>query len=243
MKKNRKKIEKNLFVRKSNYIFARNFFESELMRNIEVMKNIMLFCCFLSASTPAQMYKIEGTLYDVAPYGYALLVNLSDNSVEWEGATSNDAYSKFSISTKKGNYALCLTCGFSTEGIYIPISLTSDTILATFECVSTSITLYDVLHGFALERQEEEKKYILKNYMKYDMLSVLNILKIFDFRTKQETSHIGRVEVNGVVLEKNFLELVDYFKNMQANDVEYISTLPPTEEAPGGIIKIVTSGK
>ena len=189
---------------------------------IEAMKYIVICCCFLNASTQAQMYKIEGTIYDAAPYGYALLVNLSDNSVEWEGSTSNALYSKFSISSNKGNYALCLTCGFSFDGIYIPISLTSDTILSTFECTSSSITIYDALHGFALEKQEEEKKYILKNYKKYDMLSVLNLLQIYDFRTKRETSHIGRVEVNGVVLEKNFLELVDYFKKMRANDVEYI---------------------
>ena len=56
-------------------------------RKIEAMKNIVIFCCFLSASTQAQVYKIEGTSYDVAPYGYGWgnyrTHSWSYSNVEW----------------------------------------------------------------------------------------------------------------------------------------------------------------
>jgi len=203
------------------------------------MKRHIVIFLFLSLCVHAQQFKIEGVISD-AVYGYVTLVDLSDNSVIWEGSTPNDV-ANFSITAPKGNYALCISDGFTFYGNYLKISLTSDMDLGIIKCNKTPLVTEDAINGFKLVKENEKKKYILKNYKKYDMLAVLSGINIFDFRTKRETSHIGSVEIDGIPLKKNVLELSVYFKNMSAKDVEYIEITPPTEKNPGGSICIVTS--
>ena len=208
------------------------------------MKSIVVICfLFFAACVHAQQFKIEGVIHQ-AVYGYVTLVDLSDNSVIWEGSTPNDV-AKFSISAPKDNYAICISDGVGLCGVYLPINLTNDLELGTIKCSNTPILIEDIVHGngYDIEKKDEEKKFILKNYKKYDMLVVLNSIDIFDFRVKRNLRHIGSIEIDGIVIKKNILELTEYFKKMPAKEVEYIETLPPSERHPGGTIRIVTSRK
>ena len=210
------------------------------------MKRIIVICfLFFAACVHAQQFKIEGVINE-AVYGYVTLVDLSDNSVIWEGSTPNDV-AKFSISAPKGKYGLSVSDGIFFSVVYLPVNLNSDIDLGLIKCSELSIWA-EFLNdrsktAYTNEEQGDVVKYTLVEFKKYDMLTVLNSFQIYDFRTKRETSHIGSVEIDGIVLKKNILELTDYFKKMPAKEVEYIETLPPSESNPGGTIRIVTSRK
>ena len=191
----------------------------------------------------AQQFKIEVELNWVF-FGYATLVNLSDNAVAWEGSIPKNTSSipeKFTILAKEGNYALCLS-DKNYQVVYLPICLTSDIDLGFIKWQGSILRIEDILNGKCcdIEKKGDTTKIILKKLRKYDMLTVLSDLNMPDFRTKQGSSHISSIEVDGAMLEKNILELVEYFKNMPAKNVKYIEQIPPSEHNSGGIIRIVT---
>jgi len=215
------------------------------------MRESLIICLFFATNVYSQEFKIEGAFKRNSGEWYISLVDLSNNTVVHEIANPRaipQDTSKFSIIAPSGNYAFFLSEGPTFYSVFLPVNLTSDLdlgIISNNNRIPIPLSEIVINHywskiGFSLEKHGDTIKYTLMHFKKYDMLSVLTNLRMFDFRTKRPTSRLASIEIDGVVLEKNLLELAEYFKNMPAKDVNYIETLPPTDQEPGGIIRIAT---
>ena len=195
-------------------------------------KNILFLFLFFIKFSYAQDFRIDGIIENPAN-PYLTLINMIDNSVTLERKC--DVRGEFSIFAPEGSYALCI--GDNFNAVYFPIILKSNSNLG-------SITYHlgmGLLNGYELEKQGDIKRYVLTSRLKkYDALTALHEMSIFDFRTKKQTCCMGTVKIDKTVLDKNILELVEYLQAMPAKHVKYVETYPPTEQSPGGIIHIVT---
>ena len=196
---------------------------------------ILIFLVFTSFSY-SQQFVISGSV-DYAPYAYITLVNISDNSVEWEGdVPKHDG--KFSFLAKKGEYVLCLNNGGASLANYLLINLVSDTTLAEIE---TTIAPFSWDEIMSVPDPKYEKRYYLQSYTYgKDLLHVLNLFRIYDFRFEKKSKYIATVEINGVKLEKNIWELIQYFQSELSDDIMYIEKCLPTELFPRGFIRMKT---
>ena len=204
----------------------------------------LLFVAFASYS---QQFVINGSYDKENAYPYISLINMSDNSIEWEGEASDG---KFSITTEKGDYVLCFNGGVDYSTYYLPINLASDVTLEEIApllkdeiAMSQTFPYDEFMNGFDTEMQGEVTRfYIFPHSLKgKNMLIALNFIYINDFRVEKTSKYIATFEIDGVRFEKDIWELVQYLQTLSRDDLDYIEKQPPTEQFPGGIIRIKTN--
>ncbi|MDR2036466.1 MAG: hypothetical protein LBQ60_00935 [Bacteroidales bacterium] len=179
---------------------------------------------------------IRGTI-DLHPKAYPVLVKLSDNSIVWRGRVSKGR--QFSINIEHGDYVFCISFGLYTTD-YIPVEAETSIDLGI---VTRDTTLrYPKGFGEGIFHGREGKKYFPEERTKaYDMLLVLNSKNLFSGAEPPNALYMSTVQIDGVLVRGNLLEVVKKLRNTPATNVEYVDVTYPTEEYPGGLLNIVTS--
>jgi len=190
------------------------------------------------------------------------LIRLSDDSIVWTGKVGKDGY--FSIMAQSDDYVLCAYQAYNrnmySDTVYheaiIPVKLISDTdlgqiSLSKFYCDTLYFYVSDVYStghgsldkGFSYIRQQGFKRNrFLPSVEKYDLKTIFTIRHFArtNYRIDNKVNYVPQLIVDDKPVKMNFIERMNLLKDLSAKDMLYFEELPPSEEFPGGVIRLVT---
>jgi hypothetical protein len=183
----------------------------------------------------AGRFNIRGMI-DPAPSANPILVKLSDNSIVWRGEVSKGR--QFSINIEQGDYVFCVAFGGDTR--YVTVHGAANVNLGIITWDSTLQVPSIIDNGSPY--YQKGQRYILEMFIKeYDMLLVINSMGLLKGLIPPNASYMSTVQIDGVLVRGNLLEVVKKLRNTPATNVEYVDVTYPTEEYPGGLLNIITS--
>jgi hypothetical protein len=198
---------------------------------------------------PEGIFKIRGRL----DKNFAILNIIQDNTLIGWTFTESDSR-EFVINIEKGDYVIAIPYWEQRAVLYLPVNLLSDLDLGYIERPD-SIPFDELKKSYNQEnwdgRDWMSEQGSVKDtpgpiFKNYDILRLLNSLGFDVLRNINalgiiNSYKIATIQINGVVIEKDFPDMIAYLRSLPAKNVEYIETFLPSEGSPGGTINIVTS--